>query len=518
MKKILVTALGKSDPYKVDYNNECKVGPTLTLILDFLPDDIVIFLTRDIREENRYLIFEKIVIYIYNELSLKPPNFELINIDDEAEVYNYSEVLKRVCNELRFRLSRFSQDDEFRFSKTAGTPQLKTALEIFPYLFMNNYKYLILTVEKVLNEYAQKQKTIWDFLRPKKKPNLKSQNILDLDNFKFDEILKPICNNDYKLKPEISRLIKADLIELNIQKIYADLKIFKELILNYEYNAARVLLRKIFPYLNHGRKAEPDSNWINQIYSKEEIRQVDKVLDLAVRFLAFQLPKEGSHETVEKFIPEVTSFLSKNYKLLLAYRNFIIYKEKQFNRDMILSMGILLERVRKDSIKDLVTKNNLFKIGQQEQISEMPPSIQEFIQNYIKSDQSIELSKEAKSRPGNDISSLNLPVVESLSYYLYNQYQAPTFAYKFYEYLHNDAEIKNAYIKLKQLRNSIAHDFYRISESDLKPIKSLENLFNDLTDLNLNENIYDDLNKYILNLMFKLKNPIPIDINEDLKV
>jgi len=437
-KKIMVACLGKSDPYTLK-NGTCHTGPTLTLILNYLPDHIILFISKDIKDENRFDILQRTIQDLYNAKRLAPIKFEVIDIETEKETYNYQEVLRLACNELRSRLAKFQKSDRYIFSKTSGTPQYKTALEIFPHLYMEGYSFEVAT-----KEHNPPAKGI--FLEPGK--------------FYTRAILEDIADDELNIKKSIANMIHSNEDDLNIQKVFADLGIFRELIQAYEYNAAKTILVRLFPFVKSSRDAEVDNNWLNNIYSPIDIRKIYKTLNFAMRLLSFDLPQKNSHEKVFEYIPCIKQlFLSDEEmyysKTNIAYCNFEIFKRKSLNKDMILSFGIFLERIRKNSLKKVIVEQGLFDLLKNESIKE---------ENIV------------------------------------------TTSYKFYDYLHMDASAKSSYIKLKDLRNQAAHDFSTINDDDASRIIELEKVVFSIAehDFNVNINVYSEINGYILNTMFSL--------------
>ena len=172
---------------------------------------------------------------------------------------------------------------------------------------------------------------------------------------------------------------------------------------------------------------------------------------------------------------------------------------------MILSFGIFLERVRKDSIKDYLEEKGILKLDISERIiTSASQEINDYYSAFIQRDECIELSKESKSKPNGEINSFTLPVVEAMSYYLKEKYNQVTLAYKFYQYLQEFQDSRKSYLRLKTLRNSLAHDFYVLSEGDTSSVDELEDVYSIISKINIDANIYEVFNKKICDLMFSL--------------
>ena len=116
--KVLIAWIGKSDPY-TNNSETCKTGPTLSLVLQFLPTHFIFFVSKDIEKENRLKIIQKTIKELYLIKQLSEPIYEIIPIVNDSETFEYQETLKKVTNELRMRFAKFDKDNtKFIFSKT----------------------------------------------------------------------------------------------------------------------------------------------------------------------------------------------------------------------------------------------------------------------------------------------------------------------------------------------------------------------------------------------------------------
>ena len=76
---VLITCIGKSDPY-TNSRETCKTGPTLSLVLKFLPTHFIFFVSKDIEKENRLQIIQKSISEFYLIKQLQEPIYEIIQI------------------------------------------------------------------------------------------------------------------------------------------------------------------------------------------------------------------------------------------------------------------------------------------------------------------------------------------------------------------------------------------------------------------------------------------------------
>ena len=492
---VLITCIGKSDPY-TNSRETCKTGPTLSLVLKFLPTHFIFFVSKDIEKENRLQIIQKSISEFYLIKQLQEPIYEIIQILDDSETFEYQETLKKVTNELRIRLSKFDKDNsKFIFSKTSGTPQYKSALEIFPNLYMEEYHFEIITKS--------------DFG--------KGLSELELDKFSTYEIFNDIADETYTIKDSLSKTIIRNN-EFNSQSIFSKLQILKELIKESEYNAAISILEKIFPYVTLGRNAEPEKNWLNGIYDKDTIGQVYKALKLARALLAFELSSgKNVREDAERFIPSVKNFFDRyrgntsKAKVELAYLNFEIFRKKSLHKEMLLSFSILLERLRKENVKQQILGMNIFELNDQEHIIEGSVSAEfhEYFYDFIKRGECIELPKSSVSKLNSDqaIESLTMPVLEAAAYFLYEIKEIKIDTYQFYRELQIDKSKLSNYKSLMQLRNTLAHDFSMINKDNLIVLANLQELVKKTYPaICVNEPVYESLNKFVFNKLFSLLN------------
>jgi hypothetical protein len=491
---VLITCIGKSDPY-TNSRETCKTGPTLSLILKFLPTHFIFFVSKDIEKENRLKIIQKAIKELYLIKEFQDPVYEIIQILDDSETFEYQETLKKVTNELRIRLSKFDKDNsKFIFSKTSGTPQYKSALEIFPNLYMEEYHFEIITKS--------------DFG--------KGLSELELDKFSTYEIFNDIADETYTIKDSLSKTIIMNN-EFNSQSIFSKLQILKELIKESEYNAAISILEKIFPYVTLGRNAEPEKNWLNGIYDKDTIGQVYKALKLARALLAFELSSgKNVREDAERFIvPEVKNFFDRyrgntfKTKVELAYLNFEIFRKKSLHKETLLSFSILLERLRKENVKQQILGMNIFELNDQEHIAEGSVSTEfhEYFYDFIKRDECIELPKLSISKFNSDesIRSLTMPVLEAVAYFLYEIKEIKIDTYQFYQELKADESKLAHYKSLKDLRDKLAHDFIMITPSNLQALENLQELVKKTYPaICVNKSIYESLNQFIFKKLFSL--------------
>jgi hypothetical protein len=490
---VLITCIGKSDPY-TNSRETCKTGPTLSLVLKFLPTHFIFFVSKDIEKENRLQIIQKSISEFYLIKQLQEPIYEIIQILDDSETFEYQETLKKVTNELRIRLSKFDKDNsKFIFSKTSGTPQYKSALEIFPNLYMEEYKFEIIT----------------------KSDSGKGLSELELDKFSTYEIFNDIADETYTIKDSLSKTIIRNN-EFNSQSIFSKLQTLRELIKESEYNAAISILEKVFPYVTQGRDAEPEKNWLNGIYDKDTIRQVHKALKLARALLAFELSSgEKVRENAETFIPGVKNFFDRyrgntsKAKIELAYLNFEIFRKKSLHKEMLLSFSILLERLRKENVKQQILGMNIFELNDQEYVTEGSVSAEfhEYFYYFVKRDECIELPKSSISKLDSDepIESLRMPVLEAVAYFLYEIKGIKIDTYQFYRELQIDKSKLSDYKSLRELRNILAHDFSMINKDNLIALENLQELVKKTyLAICTNESVYDSLNQFIFNKLFAL--------------
>jgi hypothetical protein len=489
---ILITCIGKSDPY-TNSTGTCKTGPTLSLILKFLPTHFIFFVNKDIEKENRLKIIQKAISELYLIKQLQEPVYEIIQNLDDNETFEYQETLKKVTNELRVRLAKFDQSSKFLFSKTSGTPQYKSALEIFPNLYMEEYKFEIIT----------------------KSDSGKGLSELELDKFSTYEIFNDIADETYTIKDSLSKTIIRNN-EFNSQSIFSKLQTLRELIKESEYNAAISILEKVFPYVTQGRDAEPEKNWLNGIYDKDTIGQVYKALKLARALLAFELSSgKNVREDAERFIPSVKNFFDRyrgntsKAKVELAYLNFEIFRKKSLHKEMLLSFSILLERLRKENVKQQILGMNIFELNDQEHIIEGSVSTEfhEYFYDFIKRGECIELPKSSISKFNSDepIRSLTMPVLEAVAYFLYEIKEIKIDTYQFYQELKADESKLAHYKSLKDLRDKLAHDFIMITPSNLQALENLQELVKKAYPaICVNKSIYESLNQFIFKKLFSL--------------
>lgn len=491
---VLITCIGKSDPY-TSSRETCKTGPTLSLVLKFLPMHFIFFVSKDIEKENRLKIIQKAINELYKIKQLQEPIYEIIQILDDSETFEYQETLKKVINELRIRLSKFDKDNtKFIFSKTSGTPQYKSALEIFPNLYMESYDFEIIT----------------------KSHSGKGLSELELNKFSTYEIFNDIADDTYRIKDSLSRTIITDN-EFNSQSVFSKLQTLKELIKESEYNAAISILEKMFPYVTQGRNAELEKNWLNGIYNKDTIRQVHKALKLARALLAFELSSSNKiRENAEIFIKGgVKNFFDRyrgntsKAKVELVYLNFEIFRKKSLHKEMLLSFSILLERLRKENVKQHILGMNIFELNDQEDIKEgsVSKEFHEYFYDFVKRDECIELPKLSISKLDSDepIRSLRMPVLEAVAYFLYEIKGTTIDTYQFYRELQIDKSKLSDYKSLRELRNILAHDFSMINKDNLIALENLQGLVKKTYPaICTNESVYDSLNQFIFNKLFAL--------------
>lgn len=487
---ILIACIGKSDPYSLS-KNSCKTGPTLSLTLKFLPSHFIFFVSKDIEVENRLFILERAINQLYLEKNLASPCYEIIRISEDSETFDYQETLKKTTNELRSRLAKFPKDSHFIFSKTSGTPQYKIALEIFPNLYMENYNFEIIT----------------------KSDSGKGLSTLDPAAFSTQEIFNDISDENYLLKDSIENSIITNN-EFSSQSIFSKLQTVKELIKEFEYNAAISILENIFPYLKLGRNAEADKNWLNDIYEQNTMKVVYKGLKLARALLAFDL---GSGKELARALksPEIQSFFERyemndsKARSELAYLNFEIFRKKSLHKEQLLSFCILLERLRKENIKQRSLEYSLFELNDKESIREetVNQEFHSYFYDFINRNECIEITKAsaAKLSPSEPIRSLTLPVLEAAAHYLYEIHEVKTDTYQFYRALASDENKLSAYKTLKSLRDTLAHDFCTISPKELTPLEILVPLVKSTyPSICINDSIYDKIQESIFKKMFSL--------------
>ena len=499
-KTILISALGKNDPYsKFKEDESAKAGPTLSLILNYIPDHLILLVSKDIEETNRLRILSDVVKDFYCKKELNQPLIEVIKLENDKEVYEYEDSLKKIILELIPILRRYDFKDKYIFSKTAGTPQLKTALEIFPNLFMRNYDFSVVTKDN------------------NTKPKMHK---LEIGKIPSEEILNSICDEDLNIKEEIKKTIEPHQ-ELAAAKVFNQLESFRAFIRAYEYRSAQYLLEELFPYLKN--KKHKNHTWLDEIFKIEDIKSIYGLIKIAANFLAFTLPAPTAtnYDNYIKLIPSLKVFYEE-YRLEesaalseLARRNFEIFREKGLIKEMSLSFCILLERLRKNSVINVISyleienKEIPCRFTENESIEQNSFSEKfiEYYNNYfsLKNEDFIEKPK-AENDPIKPPSSLTMPVLEILSSFLCEKENKHNDSNRFYSLIKSEPKYSSAYKCIKSLRDKLAHDFVRIKEKDIKNIETqYDEVVNKIWSFEDKKNIYEDINKFILDAMFSIK-------------
>jgi hypothetical protein len=503
---VLITGIGNNDPYasdeKINSGNP-EVGPSLSLIAKYLPEYLVLFTTEKIIKENRLELFKQSIHEIYESQSrIKPEHIE-INLSGKSdnEEYDYQKVLAKVVKELKKSLNQFQNTFDanltYIFSKTAGTPQLKNALEIFPRLFLED-NYEIITKKQTSEKSSPAPLKIELFI-PKK--------------------ITEALFHDTKLKSEIAQSINNVSNELTEQKFYGLLESFRYLIKSYEYSAGLEILNQILQHAN-------SLDTLN--IPKKILENHKKLLMIAIELIGFQLPK-SKNETDNnqsfyydllqgKYLDEgseIKSFFKKlidkpnEAKISLTYENILIFRKKALSKEFVLGFLILFERLRKNDLISSLKENKLeneIKLSKDEKILSLGEDFKRFVKKY--NDEgflSIEI-EEAKYCESlrtrlldGEVKNLEMPILALALDYL-NYRGVNNNSIDFYGKLVNDKELQEEYKNFNKLRNKLAHDCIRIDSSYLESqlLDTVKNTFK----LESGIGFYKLLNNFILKSIF----------------
>ncbi|MFM7457428.1 MAG: hypothetical protein ACKO3R_02025 [bacterium] len=505
-KYVLITGIGNNDPYtsdeKINSNNP-EVGPSLSLIAKYLPEYLILFTTEKILKENRLELFKLSIHEIYKSQSRTKPELIEINLsgDSNKEEYHYQKVLAKVVKELKKTLNQLQNTSDINFtyifSKTAATPQLKNALEIYPRLFLED-NYEIITKERLF--------------APDK------SSLLNIEKFSSQKITEALFH-DTKLKAEITQSINNVSNELTEQKFYGLLESFRYLIKSHEYSAALEILNLILNYEN-------SLDTLN--IPKKILENHKKLLMIAIELIGFQLPK-SKNETDNnqsfyydllqgKYLEEgseIKSFFKKlidkpnEAKISLAYENILIFRKKALSKEFALGFLILFERLRKNDLISSLKENKLeneIKLSKDEKILSLGEDFKRFVKEYNgKGFLSIEI-EEAKYCESlrtrlldGEVKNLEMPILALALDYL-NYRGVNNNSIDFYNELVIDKELREEYKKFNKLRNKLAHDFTRIDSSYLESrlLDTVKNTFK----LESRIGFYKLLNNFILKNIF----------------
>ncbi len=505
-KYVLITGIGNNDPYtsdeKINSANP-EVGPSLSLIAKYLPEYLILFITEKIIKENRLELFKLSIHEIYESQSRTKPELIEINLSGNSnkEEYHYQKVLCKVVHKLRATLNQLQSASDanftYIFSKTAATPQLKNALEIYPRLFLED-NYEIITKERLS--------------APDK------SSLLNTEKFSSQKITEALFH-DTKLKAEIAQSINNVSNELTEQKFYGLLESFRYLIKSHEYSAALKILNQILKHAN-------SLDTLN--ISPKILEKHKKLLMIAIDLLGFQLLKPEQESDSNRSIyydllqskyldeaPEIKIFLDdllkrrNKAKIFLAYENILVFREKALSKEFVLGFLILFERLRKNDLISSLKENKLeneIKLSENEKILSLGEDFKRFVKEYNgEGFLSIEIEEVKyceslrKRLLDGEVKNLEIPILALALDYL-NYRGVNNNSIDFYNELVINKELREEYKNFNKLRNKLAHDFTGIDSSYLE--SQLLDTVKDVFKLESEKGFYKLVNNLILKSIF----------------
>lgn len=256
--RILLTAVGKSDPMTIFKNLDVNDGSILQICRYYKPEKIYMYMSQQICEfdkmDNRY---EKAIQYLGDTISY---HFEIIKIKrpDLQDVHKFDYFYDEFDQIISQIIAEYGKDTEVLLNVSSGTPAMKSSFQIIAAL--SKYDIIPVQVSDPSNGKYQRD------------DDLKQYNVLEYWNQNLDNL-----NN------AIKRCFESDN-----SKFY--FKIQKEIIINliqqYDYEAANVLIQDNIRKFNEEIVKCSDFSLNRYKLDKRKCRDLQK--ELGMEFLPYK--------------------------------------------------------------------------------------------------------------------------------------------------------------------------------------------------------------------------------------